>query len=133
MTETLNDKEKLDLWNQVCIEHGWSSPRELEKWLLHSGIKFSNSGSAVPDQVMMLMNKYNLDIVVKAVEGEGLATLILEALTGTLTFSSTELEKLFWSKVDSRLREEYDSAVPVTIVPNYVKNGNNPHQYELFE
>lgn len=133
MTDTLNDKEKLDLWNKVCLENGWSKPRELERWLLHSGVKFSNSGSAVPDRAMSIENKYNLDIIIQAVEGEGLATLIIEYLTGVLTFRSVELEKLFWKKMSKRLREDYKMEMPQKIIPEYIKNKKNNKQYELFD
>lgn len=128
----MNDKEKLDTWNQICMEHGWSAPNELEKWLLHSGVKFSNSGSAVPNVIMMIENKYNLDIVIKASEGEQLATYILQVLTGMLVFPSIDLERLFWSWIDQKLRKEFNTSVPQHIIPNYIKNYNEPKQYDLF-
>lgn len=128
----MNDKEKLDTWNRVCMENGWSKPRELEKWILQSGVKFSNSGSSVPDVVMMIMNKYNLEVVLNAVEGEGLATLILEAIAGVLTFASVDLERMFWYSADERLRDEFSTSIPEDLFPKYLKKLNDPHQYDLF-
>jgi hypothetical protein len=133
MTDVMNDKEKLDFWNQICMEQGWSKPRELEKWLLHSGIRFSNSGSAVPDMILMVTNKYNLDVIIKSAEGEGLATLILQALSGILVFASVDLERMFWSKTDERLRSEYGTYIPENIIPNYIKKNSDLNQFDLFE
>ena len=133
MTDTLNDKEKLDLWNKVCLEKGWSGPRELEKWLLHSEVSFSNNGSAVPGKSMSIDNKYNLDIVINAVEGEGLATLVLEALSGVLVFGSVDLEKMFWNIVGKRLKAEFQLTVPTQILSKYIKNDENPKQFEMFD
>ena len=133
MTETLNDREKLDAWNNVCMKKGWSKPRELDKWLMHSGIKFSDHGSAVPDQTMMIMNRFNLDVVLNAVEGEGLATLILEALTGTLMLASTELEEMFWAKTNKRLQDDFGTSIPTDLFPKYIKNFRDPKQYNLFD
>lgn len=133
MTETLNDREKLDTWNVVCMQNGWSKPRELEKWLLRSGIKFSNTGSAVPDETTMINNKYNLDVIINAVEGEGLATLILESLTGTLMFGSIELEEMFWNETNQRLADEFKITIPIVLFPKYIKKIKIIKQYDLFE
>lgn len=131
-TKIMNDREKLDVWNTICIENGWSKPRELERWLLHCGIKFSGAGSAVPDQSMLVENKYNLQILIDGVEGEGLATLILEVLCGVLMFPSTELERLFWVYSQKRLKDEFNILIPEEIIPNYAKNDGDDKQLRLF-
>jgi hypothetical protein len=116
----MNDREKLDVWNGICIKHGWAKPRELEQWLLKNSVRFTAAGDAIPDESYKLDNVYNTQTFVDGVPPEHLATLVLEALTGSLIFPNIEIDKTFWTIAIKRFKEEFELALPKTIVPNYV-------------
>lgn len=124
----LTDRQKLDMWNDVCVSKGWAKKRELDTWLLKLGINFTSNGSVVPDESYKISNKYNIKMVVDGVTGEHLATLVLEALTGTLIFDSLELEKEFWDIAQRRFREEFEISIPKIVLPPYVKTFAKPKE-----
>lgn len=141
----LSDREKLDLWNKVCIKNGWARPYEMDKWLLAMGIRFTPTGSVVPERVVQFDNKYNIEMQVNAVEGEMLATLVLEAMVGMVTFPSMETEKIFWDATKKKLNEVYEASIPDEVLPKYIREyekfrvedvrtiRQQPTQLELFE
>lgn len=116
----ITDIEKLHKWNEVCLSKGWSKKNELQMWLMQLGIRFTSAGSAVPDTLFVIDNKHNAEIQVRGVEGEHLATLVLEALTGTIIFNDLETEKTFWNVAIERFKEEFETDVPQEIIPNYI-------------
>jgi hypothetical protein len=117
----MNDRERLDMWNAVCVKKGWAKKYELDSWLLSVGVKFTAAGSVVPDQMYALDNKYNTELQVRGVNGEHLATLVLQALTGMLMFSSKEIEETFWNETRDRFKEEFEVKIPALILPTYMR------------
>jgi hypothetical protein len=116
----MNDREKLDVWNNICIKHGWAKPRELEQWLLKNSIRFTAAGDAIPDESYKLDNVYNTQTFVDGVPAEHLATLVLEALVGALIFPNMEIDKAFWKVAVKRFKEEFELPFPKAIIPKYV-------------
>ena len=133
----MTDREKLNVWNKVCIKNKWSDKYELDSWLLRSGITFTPSGSAIPSQVFMLDNKYNIELQVNGTTGEGLATLVIQALSGIIIFKDLESEKYFWEAVKKRFKDQFDIKIPIDIIPIYLRkklrNKINKKNYEKIE
>ena len=116
----MTSREKLEIWEKICIKNSWAAPREMDQWLMKNMVRFSNTGSAIPSESYTVDNKYNTEMLVNAAEGEHLATLILEALSGILTFHSLETEKIFWANIKRRFKEDYKTEVPKIIIPKYL-------------
>jgi hypothetical protein len=117
----MTDREKLDMWNAVCVKKGWAKKYELDSWLLSVGVKFTSAGSIVPDQMYVLDNKYNTEMQVRGVNGEHLATLVLQAITGMLMFPNKDTEETFWNTTKERFKEEFQIKIPALILPVYMR------------
>lgn len=125
--EALSDFDKLHIWNEVCQKIGWSKEYELEKWLLKIGVTFTSNGSAIPGDYYEISNKYDLEVYIKGIGGEGLATMILEYLSGVLKFKELEHEEYFWLLIQDRMKKEFQISIPKRIIPNYISNGIAQH------
>lgn len=121
--EGLSDFDKLHIWNEICIKNKWSKEYELEKWLLKVGVTFTANGSAVPNDYYEISNRYDLEVYVNGIGEEGLATLVLEYLSGVLKFKELGHEKYFWILVRRRMKKEFGVSIPKRIIPNYITNG----------
>lgn len=120
----MTDKDRLDVWNKVCLKNGWSKPYELEKWIISTGARFTGGGSIVPENTIILDNKYNIELQVMALDGEALATLVLEAMIGIITFPSLESEEIFWKSIKNKFKELHEVNLPNEIIPGYIRNSN---------
>ncbi len=113
-------RERLDSWNKVCIENSWAQPREMDSWLMSQHVYFSPLGSAIAPDPQDVDNKYNVEMMVNGAGGEQLATLILEAIAGIMTFPTIELERIFWIKIQERLCEDFEVRIPEEVIPKYI-------------
>jgi hypothetical protein len=118
--DALNDFDKLKIIEKICLKRGLAKKRELESWILKMGISFTSSGDAVPDEIYSFENKYDLKMIVNGISKQEFVTLILEALTGILTFKSLEIESLFWEEVTIRFRDELKTKFPKSLVPKSI-------------
>lgn len=116
----MTDRDRLDVWNKICIKKGWAKKNELDKWLISVGIRFSPAGSIIPENIIQIDNKYNAEMHVRAAEGELLATLVLQVMTGMLVFPNKEVEKSFWDITINKFNEDYNTKVPNIIIPKYL-------------
>jgi hypothetical protein len=116
----MTDKDKIYLWNKICLESGYVTNNELEKWLLNSNIYFTSCGSAVPYAYYRLMidNEYNLEVILKGSKTNDLITYILQTLCGLLQFCSINLEKKFWNTAQEILSQKI--YFPSEIIPQYL-------------
>jgi hypothetical protein len=114
-----SDQEKLALWDIVCIGNNWSHAGELERWLEGHGVRFTVSGSAVPMSPFRNEVKTVEDAkkMVGKMNGEALATAIMQTICGLLVFMTTDAEKAFWSTAKERLWKAFHSDLPVQVVP----------------
>jgi hypothetical protein len=117
----MTDREKLDMWNDVCVKKGWAKKYELDSWLLSVGVRFTPAGSIIPDQMYAIDNKYNTELQVRGVNGEHLATMVLQAISGMLMFPNKEIEETFWNTTKARFKEEFKVSVPAEIMPYYMR------------
>jgi hypothetical protein len=120
--ETLSDKQKLEKWNEICKEFGWSSPGELQSWISRSNVKFTGADSCLaPETMGVVSNSDNAMALVIKSSGEAMATRVLEIYTGMLTFASTAIEAVFWKNLIERMSKEFGTFVPPELVPKYVR------------
>jgi len=93
----LSDRAKLDKWNDICISQDWAAAGELEKWLAIHGVMFSGAGSCVGSSLVTIKLSITeqAEQLAKSGTGEEFATHILEALSGLMIFSSSDLEMVF--------------------------------------
>lgn len=138
---TFTDKEKLEKWNDICMSMNWSQPHELETWLQMHGVMFTKAGSCVGINLVLGSKQISVagqvDELVKSSTGESMATYILQAISGLLSFKvkpdaemlSTELETIFWKTAVERCQLEWELDVPAEIMPKYVREALFPEQF----
>ena len=119
----LSDHEKLALWDMTCIEFGWARMGEMDQWLSSQGIHFTGGGSCVHSNVFenRIFDIKEVQPLINQLNGEELATAILQALCGILVFASTEIEKTFWLKAKEKMWKVFHLQVPFQVVPLYVR------------
>ena len=120
--ENLTDREKLDVWNETCINNEWAAKYEMDKWFLTVGIEFTDHGSVLPGYIYQLDNIYNVEMNVNACDGEMLATMMLKVMTGMVTFSSLSVERFFWKLAAKKFLDDFGVEIPPSIIPVYIKN-----------
>jgi len=119
----LSDKEKLEKWNAICLEYGWSQPGELFTWIKRRGVRFTSAESCLAPEVTSVL--VNSDIVAASLvagSGEVMATRILEVYCGFVTFISTTLEAIFWKAVIERMSKEFSKFMPPELIPKYIRD-----------
>lgn len=118
-----SDKEKVLIWNEICMKHDWAKEGELEKWLKTNKVKFSNAGSAIPDLCIGILDKEEMVFsAVMATTDEGYATLVLQILTGVVRLATTSLEEYFWWRVVNRMVQEFNDRLPIQILPKSLRD-----------
>lgn len=120
----LSDREKLEKWDEICQERGWSVPRELDERLAKNGIYFTGAGSCVNigPVAFRLENVSNTKVVVNSSDAHELALFIMQSLCGLLLFTSVEVETKFWELSQQRMLEDSNLELPDSIVPRYIRN-----------
>jgi hypothetical protein len=115
----MTDKEKLEKWNKVCIKNGWASENEMYSWLGKHGVYFTNAGSCVNAGMFSysIDNLDNVKLAVNSHEEEGLATMVLQVLSGIMIFPNYKTEREFWDTIKERLEKEYKIDFPDEIIP----------------
>ncbi len=118
----LTDREKLELWDTICIKNGWSSVNEMDRWLKKYNIYFTGTGSCVNYGFYLLLieNQDNTKVVVNGSEIEELTTFVYQSLSGILIFASVDAEKAFWKHTHKRFKEEFNQDIPSELVPKYL-------------
>lgn len=123
MTEDriLTDREKLELWDVICLQNGWAVVNEIDKWLNKHGIYFTSAGSCINlgPYMFKLENEPNAKVIANGSTIDELVTFVLQALCGMLTFADVELEGKFWKLMRERFLLEFKQDIPVEIVPKY--------------
>lgn len=118
--DILNDRDKLDLWNDTCIVNEWADKYEMDKWFLTVGIQFTEHGSAIPNHTWEFDNNYNVEMTVNSCDGEMLATMILKVMTGMTTFANLSVERYFWKSAVHKFLEDFNVEIPKTIIPKHI-------------
>lgn len=116
----MTDEEKVELWETVCVENDLASISEFKFWLEEANVSFTATGSSVASE-NYLLNKRVLEKGLESLDSEGLATLVLEYITGVLIFNSIEVEIYFWTNI-SQVLQKRGIEVPQELVPAYIKN-----------
>ena len=142
MGTTLTDKEKLEKWNDICMSMNWSQPHELETWLQMHGVMFTKAGSCVGVNLVLGGKQISvvgqIDEIIKSSTGEGMATSILQAISGLLSFkvkpdntemTSTTLETIFWRTAVERCQLEWELDIPPDVMPKYVREALLPKDF----
>lgn len=120
--EYYSDEQKIRMWNDVCIKHGWAQPGELEMWLKSNKIKFSPGGSAIPHLTIGTLSTEKMtDRTVLETSPEGFGTLVLQVLTGMIMVGSSKIEENFWWRIANRLYAEFSEKLPAQILPKRIR------------
>jgi hypothetical protein len=126
--QVTTDLRKVLIWDNVCKELNWAREGELEHWLSHNKVAFTEAGSAVP-----LLHIYNLSdtrqmvkLIVKS-SPQLFATLVLQVLTGLVMLNSSEQEQYFWRLIEERIENEFRTKIPREILPSRFQFKNLEH------
>jgi hypothetical protein len=119
----LTDKAKISKWNDICISMNWAQKGELDKWLLVHGILFTPGESCWGQSLssVKVEDPITAAQIAKSTTGEALATHVLQALTGIMLFTSTEIETVFWQSTIERMSLEWELFLPPEIIPKMVR------------
>lgn len=115
----LTDREKIEVWEKLCVDNNFASTAETQFWLEDAAVFFTNSGSAVATDVYVLTQS-SLQKILPKEDGEQLATLVLEFLTGVLQFQDLETERYFWDTIEERFVAD-GIEIPKEVKPSYLQ------------
>lgn len=111
----MTDRQKIELWEEICVTKGLASEGEFNLWLDEAEVFFTPAGSSIPTDVYRL-TRTSLDKILPESDYEQLATFVLEALSGVLQFQDSETYKYFWMAVKALLRLN-NVTIPVDLPP----------------
>lgn len=117
----MTDLKKLEIFDKMLVKRGLSKPRSLEQWLYQTGVSFNRAGDSIPSEIYTLDNTHSVQVVANGSEAEVFLTMVMEAMTGSLVFTSQETEEVFWRCVASRCKDEFKIELPRILMPKNLK------------
>lgn len=122
MNRLPTDRERVLEWNDLCITRGWARPGELQVWLYEHSVRFTPSDSILsPDGFLIKIATKEAASELAGGEAEMMATHVLSVFCGQIIFASTDIEASFWKVVINRMSSEFDTFMPVELVPVYIR------------